>query len=496
MHSWWCPDVRTSSFSLTLSVSLGNADVCLSRARFLTWGASAIQFGFFFQTGSEVEWTATDSFLRDPAAMKLLMSGISSVTAAATVIFFASWFLSPRLYNVTGRWMQAIRDRFWEGVKEPRAILPLTKSTFNRRSFLWIIPAIAFTVSLVFLEITRPSIPYDHLSGALPLTLLNAFQKPVGCRPPRHLFPPRGEGEMDKPPGWTPGIDVTVDAPLERPAWLPESHIPGFSRWDVDPHDIKYFQPERPGSKNSYEPYNPNTDPMKISNLDSDILAPLRNALEESKVEINHVVLLTLESGRKELFPMRSGTPLYDAILESNKRRDRARVIDELSTMTPIAQIVTGEHAVDSNGQISNLTNATWHDSAAPGMGGINIQGALTGSTLTFKSILGSHCGVSPLPVDLLEEVNLDIYQPCLPHIFELFNRLKGNSSSHDGKDIDSFLERPWMSVFVQSVTEEYDRQYQLNENMGFDLRVTRETLRDPDSKYYPPTTSELNYFG
>lgn len=95
-------------------------------------------------------------------------------------------------------------------------------------------------------------------------------------------------------------------------------------------------------------------------------------------------------------------------------------------------------------------------------MGGLNVHGALTGSSLTFKSILGSHCGVHPLPVDLLEETGLEIYQPCLPQLFELFNTRKNPYAPSEISERDDSaseaLKNPWKSVFMQSITDDYDR--------------------------------------
>jgi len=217
-------------------------------------------------------------------------------------------------------------------------------------------------------------------------------------------------------------------------------------------------------------------------------------------VDIEHVVLIMLESGRKELFPTQPGTPLYDAIIESHEEKDREDAMDRLAQMTPVSQMITGEYALDSLGEPANLSEANWQDSAGPGMGGINVKGALSGSSLTLKSVMMAHCGVSPLPVELLEEVNLDIYQPCLPQILEFFNRGKkedsiGKNSTRTDQE-SSFLDKPWNSAFVQACTDAYDRQHFLTKQMGFDRKIIKETLIDENATYYPPKTEEVNYFG
>jgi hypothetical protein len=475
----------------------------------LSWFAASAQFGFFFETGSEIQWSASESFVRDPAAMKILFSGIYSVMAAAAAIFFVSFVIGPRLHSMTGRWVHAVQNRLWESVKQPRTLLPYSKpSNVRRWSFHWILPTIAISVSLLFLLITRPAVPYNHLSGAVPLNMLNAFHRPPkGCRPPPRPFPLWDFGgkhhggkhhHMDwsfgkgPPPPPPPGPPPDEEL-LERPSWLPLDPPPGFHRWEAGSsiHEEEYGVQAIDCPAESFHHYNSSSDPLKVSNLDLDILGPLQDAFKD--VDIQHVVLLTLESGRKELFPTQPGTPLYDAILESHEERDREDAMDKLAQMTLVSQMLTGEYATDSMGEMANLSESKWQDSAAPGMGGINVKGALTGSSLTLKSVLMGHCGASPLPVEFLEEANLDIYQPCLPQIFDLFNREKDSTAEAEEKP---FVENPWNIAFVQSCTDSYDRQDQLMEKMGFDQRITKETLDNRNSTHYPPKTDEVNYFG
>lgn len=447
--------------------------------------------------------------------MKILMSGISSVTAAATIFLLASVVVSGRLYSITGRFLDKLKGQSWRGVREPRSLLPFAKSSAGRRcAFQCLLPLTAVSVSLIFLEATRPSVPYDHLSRALPLTLLDAFHRPnlQGCRPPPLPFPlpPNGKDHHPPPPhhrpwDWAFGKGPPPPFPLEyttteQPSWLPEDPPPGFSRWQSpgkgspqhveEDHDGEPL--ECPGGPFQY--YNPKSDVMKISNLEDGVLEPLQNALKESSVDINHVVLLTLESGRKEVFPMQAGTTMYDYLVASHPEKDRKSAIDKLSTMTPVAQMLTGEYALNSEGKPNDFSSHKWHDRSPPGMGGLNVKGGLTASSLTLKSILGSHCGLLPLPVDLLEEVTLEFYQPCLPQILELFNRHKADTATNQSSK--HYLGDKWKSVFVQSSTDSYDRQHQLNEAIGFESSITREVMKDPSSDHWPPLTPEINYFG
>ncbi|KAJ5675511.1 hypothetical protein N7462_008408 [Penicillium macrosclerotiorum] len=461
----------------------------------ITWGAASIQFGFFMQTGAEVAWSASHSFLSDPAAMKILLSGISTVTAAFTVLGLVAWLIHAKLYHWTGLALQAIRDMFAGGHQARYTLLSAPNKSWvtsmDFRSVRRIAIAVSICSSMLFLELSRPSVPYDHLSGALPLTLLEAFNKKSatgdGCRNAPKKFPL-----------WTDVKTSFMNGGWSRPTWLPEHPPSGFSRWEISPEERAekdnpawYLCNSDPGF------YNAKTDPLKISNLDGEILEPLKNVLKGNSVIIDNVILLTLESGRKEIFPMQQGTPMFDALLESHPKENRAAAIDRLVTMTPVAQMLTGEHATDSKGEQVDLSQAKWHDSAEDGMGGLNVRGALTGSSLTFKSILGSHCGVQPLPVDLLEESQLEIYQPCLPQLFDLFNEVKSPSQSLTEREesASEALNYPWKSVFMQSITDDYDRQDIMNENMGFRHKVVKNSLNNRHSKYRAKG-SEINYFG
>ncbi|KAI2792351.1 hypothetical protein POX_b02388 [Penicillium oxalicum] len=467
------------------------------------WGASSMQWGFFMQTGAEVDWAASNSFLSDPAAMKILLSGISTVSAAATMIGLIAWLVNAKLYHWTGLGLQAIRGLFTGGIRSRYTLLGVPDKSCLSTSWLTkvefktvcrIAIAVSLSSSLLFLELTRPPVPYDHLSGALPLTLLDAFSKKsvttTGCRQPSMRFPL-----------WTSVKSGLMANGWSRPSWLPQNPPSGFSRYEYSPDERAVKENPSWYGCNDPKPgfYNPKEDPLKISNLGKEIYSPLKTAFDQHGVEIEHVVLLTLESGRKEVFPMQQGTPMFDALLDSHPKEQREQAIDKLVAMTPVSQMLTGEYATDSKGERVDLSGANWQDPTPEGMGGLNIRGALTGSSLTFKSILGSHCGVHPLPVDLLEETELDIYQPCLPQLFELFNRRQteaahSQKSKRDEPEPEA-LRHPWKSVFMQSITDGYDRQDVLNQNMGFKHKVVKNTLTSSTSKYRAKG-DEINYFG
>jgi hypothetical protein len=113
-------------------------------------------------------------------------------------------------------------------------------------------------------------------------------------------------------------------------------------------------------------------DPLEISNLDLYLLFPLQQTFRESTINITHIVFLTLESTRKDGFPIRKTSPIYDRILQSQGVYKRDTIERILARLTPVAQKVTGD-------------NFTPKQEAGSGsyIGEINADGAVTGSTYT-----------------------------------------------------------------------------------------------------------------
>ncbi|EED16452.1 conserved hypothetical protein [Talaromyces stipitatus ATCC 10500] len=375
--------------------------VIVDKDRVLTYGASAIQIGFFWETGSQVEWGASSSFLRDPAAMKILFSG--------------------------------------------------TKTQ-------------------------RLEYPFPMLTA-----------------------PDRWQS----PSGYSPGLTPGNHSSLVRPEWLPENPPSGFDRWltDVQRHErIKNGEKDKPNQcMREHKTYNAVTDSTKISNLQEAVYPVLKDAFNKNAIQIEHIVMLVLESTRKEVFPMKEGSFLYDTIVYSHDEDARDTIIDKLAILTPTAQMLTRDFATNSTGDKMRFDNddVKWVDRIPLDMGGINVKGALTASSLTLKSLLALHCGVMPLPVDMLEESLLEVYQPCLPHILSLFNTKKlADKGKHANNESQLVRERPWKSVFIQSSTDSYDRQSNLTQQLGFDQNIVKETIEDPSATHYPPKTKVLNYFG
>lgn len=416
---------------------------------------------------------------------------------------------------------------------EAAALLPeshqvQTASLWLHRVF-FLVPVV--TVSIL-LAVRPRQFPYGHMSGSLPFTLFDIWSPysqdmcQAGSSRDFAPFPfpdlistTLWEPPNGKFPGWMPSVNASLEQSdrqnTQLPSWLPRERVPGFDRWyhhsypkgqtsDTEHH----YSEEMGGSRHKHHHkhhhkdvnYDPVKDPLRISNLDGNILAPVAKAMKENKVSIKHVVILSLESTRKDVFPLKKDSHLHDLIMKTHRSEESAaEAYSRLATLTVNAELLTGESSgFDLEEKHDSPGNRTWRNLHKE-KGGLNVVGAFTGSTSTFKSMLGSHCGVQPLPVDFTVEAGSHIYQPCLPSILQLFNRNKesylksGRSAKHNEEDVRS---RPWKSVFVQSITDQYDRQDELNTRIGFSQVITKETLLDPTSKHFPPTEMESNYFG
>lgn len=395
------------------------------------------------------------------------------------------------------------------------------------RRVLFLAPIVTISILLA----VRPRhFPFAHMSGSIPFTLVEALSPysqdlcQAGSRDfaafplPDLISTSNWELPDGAFVGWMPSVNASTKEKGHRnpslPSWLPREQLPGFNRWYHNSNDqvvaseqVQDDSVDSTSSKTSnhekaYEDisYDPVEDPLRISNLGEDVLLPITEAIKKNKINIKHVVILSLESTRKDVFPLKKNSHLNDAIMKSHgSAKSRTEAASNLAKLTVNAELLTGEvSGYDVPEEPQSPLNQTWRNLSKE-KGGLNVVGAFTGSTSTFKSMLGSHCGVQPLPVDFTVEAGDHIYQPCLPSILELFNHNKKSSvkrkdkANHSEKD---FRSKPWRSVFVQSITDQYDRQEELNKGIGFTEVITKETLLDPTSKHHPPTEKESNYFG
>ncbi|KAG0160079.1 hypothetical protein PDIDSM_7606 [Penicillium digitatum] len=448
------------------------------------------------------------------------MSGLVPMATATTVITVASWLMAPGIWNAMTRWLCSLTNI---GDAKTSAVLPGPSDLRNlvsKKYRLWTLVCTGITIGLWLI---RPPVPYNHLTGALPFIMLGEHSR--ARRMTIETFPlPELLAERYREPangyyrGWAPTLNDSGNIAYgnNKPAWAQGPLPAAFERWIVNPDSntteiilgasnstvrsvpkrgkkVSKSKSHRKKAKPRHYFYNPVQDPMRISNFDLEPLIPLQEALKDHAIPINHIVFVFLESGRKDLFPLKNDSRLYNQIRKSHElydEQDEADLHDKLSQITPVAEMLTGEQS--GFGTSVNSTN--------PGLGGLSFDGILSGSTLSAKSRLVNYCGLAPLPVDFMHENGIIPYQPCLMHIMDLFNQRKNSSasanSSISGNSTNSYLERQWQTIYAQSVTGQFQGQALLMDLLGFNQTLYSEDINVKDAKYFHEEMQKINYFG
>lgn len=527
---------------------------------------------------------AASRVLGGSGGLGLLLSGLPSLIVAFAILYSMAWIIASKFYDAVEHVLNTISRAFRQSyqltknkpvlTEAEESLIPLEelphssntreRDLSHRESELGTPRAIAvsfttltFSIVTLFLQFVRPGTPpYAHMSGSLPITLIEAalFQ-PINSEfclahpVERVLFPwgpfaeyfnqpqsldwkprspscsrPNGPG----PPPWvtTPSCEVEENCASWPAGEGLHGHLPStpppHGHHDRPPpfrghpqHRGHPRPPPPPGTDDGFGPdgpprrhphgsgpgYDPTCDPLKLSNLDADVLDVLADGLKTKKPTIKHVLLLTLESTRKDMFPLKKGSHAYKTILSSYKSSNTSETLDaNLQNLTKVATFLSGENngfGIDDN----IVTEDSWRHAFQDGMGSINVQGAITQAAYTLKSLLSSHCGVEPLPVDFTEETKGSIYQTCLPQVFDKMNLQAHEKHTNTGRKTDETRLNDhrtwsWKSSMVQTVTDQFDSQDVLDEQMGFRNVVSERVLSDPTSKHYPPKEPWVNYFG
>lgn len=411
----------------------------------------------------------------------------------------------------------------WEPDSESRANSSPPRLTV-RHLVYWGVVATSLLFLLASAWRFEPGPPYGHVLATLPLALLSMFK--VGgmiavedCQDATWPLPdlvstnnwemPNGDFK-----GWAPGRDNRFIRKYQEstPEWLPASPPSGFQRWvfrsqkhgenatadDAGATTTTSSTPTATAGpdkckKSSSEWdrfYNPVSDPMKITNLDGDVLPELRSALKLDSATIKHVIIIQMESMRQDLFPLQYGGDFYNAVLESYKdKSEREEATEKLAGLTVNTEKITGKRGgfLTSDNKPIAPVSEDWEDETEDGFGGLNIVGTHTTATSSIKSLGAIHCGLYPMPVDGCKESNLQSYQPCIPRVLELFG--SKNSKS------DDFREYPWNPAFFMSIADEFDNQDDMDKMIGFQHVVTRKQV-DSDISKGKSKEAEVNYFG
>lgn len=397
----------------------------------------------------------------------------------------------------------------------------VTRRRFSRCSVPIPSWALKSIIGVYFLGalLLRPSKPYNYMSITLPSSMLDVFQaEPDTCTEQRVImhndwpFPDLVNKKLWTKPtntskGWSPDPDSKLAKAYRKwtPNWLPESRPNGFARWEPQrfkegPFGNKTLDNEWakqcPHVRFRDPYYSPVEDPLKISNLDTDVLQPLKGALDDGSVKIKHVVFILMESLRQELWPLKQGSDMHNMILQANQEEKRDEINRRLSHIGPHIERITGVSGgfTSADGSAYDPAEYSWIDKAEPGFGGLNVVGALTGATISTKSFCSNHCGTWALSVEKNDEADTMAYQPCMPQILHMLNA--GRNASSKSNEAEDYRDMEWDTALFESMMEEYDRQNIFDRKIGFDTILTRKQLKQGSSyNKSDPQYQQVNYF-
>jgi hypothetical protein len=196
-----------------------------------------------------------------------------------------------------------------------------------------------YAIALVW-YIPKTSTPYKHLMRSLPFTLIGDFDRNDNelCSVDKNLFrrPFPFAGYLEGYPGdssaeWAPwSFTSGKGKPLRHVDWLPTEPLEGFQRWYST------------GAK-AENPYEPRYDPLRISNSKSPVLDTLQEAFLENNVVIKNVLMLTMESTRKDVFPFKKDSPLHNIVLSSYEASPGLELLGLLANISRASEILSGE---------------------------------------------------------------------------------------------------------------------------------------------------------
>ncbi|KAF9871493.1 sulfatase [Colletotrichum karsti] len=460
-------------------------------------GLNIVGICFFATSGSEIHWSNI-GLAGDAAGRALLLTGLFTLAVVFGVMSLVAWALKDFLFVAVGlaadivSWpfLFAARRRacgpqpHWatyaevpqhdveQGTKEGGSRTPRGFDFSNglegvkRWPWMWMFWLAAYTAAGVGLgaQVVMCSLrPHD---GSLTFmswttTLLPFIDFKNSSPNLSGLLPVFGSGIGRE---WDNRTALADPMPF---SWLPKDPIQGFEDWYTNkPH------------------YNASADPLKISNLEAQLLPELRKKLKD--VPIRHVVTIVLESTRKDVFPLKHNQINEERLKESWGHEGLPEeVLERLRTLTPVAKFLTGDHD-DGFGPKNKKEKSR---------GGLNFNDAYTTSTYTLKSMTGTLCGVTPLIADFNLEYLHHIYQPCLPHIFGALNTLKKEEKEKDERAFGSY---DWKSSFMQSVIMDFDNAGPLMKKIGFpkDRVIDSAYLRSDEAKFGKVDLPNVNYFG
>lgn len=483
----------SSSRPLVQALSLTVAAILVASVLTL----ACVGISFFVVAGSELHWRNV-VLVGDSSSWSTLLTGVVSLILTLLGILLAAWLLQDLCYAVATLAVDVLRWPFNFVLSKLKARTAIytrltqqdcdTVSDFGSKkcdelekeseaasttSGITTAPFLLVAVTIIWMSLTTLVRPCDSslifMSWTLPLLpILDFAHSTLNLAGLVPFYDTGISYEWDN--------ITALTTPIAFP-WLPKDALPGFDDWYNE--DVDFYNGH----------YNSAADPLRVSNLDDEVLSSLKGSLPETK--IRHIMLIKLESTRKDVFPFKQDGWIWEKLQKSHKNETLPSDVEKmLANLTPTARFLTGDYADRSGAGEGEVKRR----------GGISVNKDFTTSTYTLKSISGTLCGISPLVADFNAECDYHMYQPCLPHIFEAFNQIEHeqHKSSEEEHNDDHFTSYPWRSWWLQSVTGGYDRQEQLMPEWGFDEShvINKEYLVGDNPKFGKATMEDINYYG
>ncbi|KAH8128144.1 sulfatase [Trichoderma asperelloides] len=474
--------VEGSGWLRTVTMTLASIII----AYLITVGVLTVSF--FAVSGSEIHWRNI-GLAGDASSLGMFLSGLASFLFVLSTVLFVAYVLQEICYKTAGVATDILK---WPISFALRKASPPT--TYSQ------VPQLDIELANTYNELEEEE--FCNMKSKTSMTILRRlFYLFIGCALLTHviLFMIRPNESALNFLSWTPALLPFVDFSFSSPSldhlepvygssighswdnytalaapalfsWLPERPVPGFEDWYTDD-----------------EHYSADADPLKISNLEEKLLPALQGKLGD--VPIRHVMLILLESTRKDVFPLKKDGIVWNRLANSYSNGTLPEETQTvLANLTSNANFITGDYDDGFAHQTKKKR------------GGINFNNVFTTATYTIKSITGTMCGLTPLMADFNLEYLHHFYQPCLPQIFDAFNRLDDDDYDDfdDPRFSDDFTSFKWRSTFMQSVTKNYDRYVPLLSKMGIspESLVSKEYLKSPFAKFGPVDLPDINYFG
>ncbi|KAJ5423337.1 Alkaline phosphatase-like alpha/beta/alpha [Penicillium cf. griseofulvum] len=505
---------------------------------------ASANISYYVHTGAEIPWGKSESSQDNSTAAQTILSAFTVAILVDAFIMIGSYFATPYLFQATESFLSIWVSLLFSPLRRylRRRKTPLDPETYQqieiedydenhndsdsvsqletpqdppeqkkKQSLLKRVIVIVCGLIIVLLSFVRPhNTDYSYLSESLPLAPFSdleyspAHERPGSAAPetapqsPPPPPPPPPQNPPQSPPQRVPtsAAEGAPSSATSSPAdfsWLENrTALDSFPMFDWLPaynssDGLPDWSPFRVNKHNKddyvYEHYNPLKDPLHFPNLQNDILEPLREVLHNGSVKIKHVILIKLESTRQDVWPFRNTSYIMKHINDSYPKGIPRDVMDRLSKLTPTAERLTGHETGFSE------------DRPKP-YGGFSARNAYTSGTYTLKSLTATICGVNPMAVEANLEYLHDIYQPCLPHIFEALNQQPKITSEASTNQTDEWSSWPWFTMWMQTHSDAWDKHFLLSPALGYQEVMAKRTIDAEGRKYIPKETEEEDEHG